>query len=277
MPRTITLAHSPDADDAFMFYALAKGKVDPRGLDFRHELHDIETLNQRASDGVYDVTAVSFAAWPYVRGQYALLDCGASVGDGYGPVVVSRRSLTRADLEEATVAVPGDRTTAFLVLRLFSPGVRHRVVPFDRILDAVSSGRVDAGLVIHEGQLVFAERKLARVVDLGEWWKMGTGLPLPLGGNAVKRSLGPETVRAISAAMRDSFRYALEHRAEALEHALPFARGIDRERADRFIGMYVNDFTMDLGPRGRDGLATLYRCGHDAKLLPDPVVPEFAA
>lgn len=273
--RRLTLAHSPDSDDAFMFYALDKGKVDPRGLLLHHELRDIETLNLSAQEGLYEITAISFHAYPHVRHHYRLLTVGASVGDGYGPIVVSKRALTPADLDEVTVAVPGQLTTSYLVLRLLTPSARTKVMPFDRIMDAVARGDVDAGLVIHEGQLTFARQKLYRVVDLGEWWSRETGLPLPLGGTAVRRDIDDPTARKIADAMRDSIQYALDHRAEALDHAVQFARGLDRAQADRFVGMYVNPFTLELGARGEEALAMLLRLGHERGILPDRVVPEF--
>jgi 1,4-dihydroxy-6-naphthoate synthase len=275
MPRTITLAHSPDSDDAFMFYALAHGKVDTRGLEFRHVLEDIQTLNEKAIRGVYDVTAVSFHAYWRIRDKYRLMGCGASVGDGYGPILVSRRPLSRQDLDEATVAVPGELTTAFLVLRLYAPLARWKVMPFDRIQDAVARGDIDAGLLIHEGQLSYRDQKLHRIQDLGEWWKLGTGLPLPLGGNAIRRDLDRRTALACCDVLRDSVRYALEHRKEALQYALGYARGLDAARAERFVGMYVNAFTLELGRRGEDAVAHLFRLGHEAGVIPVRVEPEF--
>lgn len=275
MPRTITLAHSPDSDDAFMFYALAHGKVDTRGLEFRHVLEDIQTLNEKAIRGVYDVTAVSFHAYWRIRDKYLLMGCGASVGDGYGPILVSRRPLSRQDLDEATVAVPGELTTAFLVLRLYAPLARWKVMPFDRIQDAVARGDIDAGLLIHEGQLSYRDQKLHRIQDLGEWWKLGTGLPLPLGGNAIRRDLDRRTALACCDVLRDSVRYALEHRKEALQYALRYARGLDAARAEHFVGMYVNAFTLELGRRGEDAVAHLFRLGHEAGVIPVRVEPEF--
>ncbi len=275
MARTITLAHSPDSDDAFMFYALAHGKVDTRGLEFRHVLEDIQTLNEKAIRGAYDVTAVSFHAYYRIRDKYVLMGCGASVGDGYGPLLVSRRPLTRQDLDEATVAVPGELTTAFLVFRLYAPLARWKVMPFDRIQDAVARGDIDAGLLIHEGQLSYRDQKLHRIQDLGEWWKLGTGLPLPLGGNAIRRDLDRRTALACCDVLRDSVRYALEHRKEALEYAMRYARGLDPARAERFVGMYVNAFTLELGKRGEDTVAHLFRLGHEAGVIPVAVEPEF--
>jgi 1,4-dihydroxy-6-naphthoate synthase len=275
MGRILTLAHSPDSDDAFMFYALAKGKIDSRGLEFRHILEDIQTLNQRAAEGVYDVTAISYHAFPRVRTHYILTRAGSSVGDGYGPMLVSGKPLTRQDLPRATVAIPGPLTTAFLALKLYCPDVKTKVVPFDRIPEEVARGSVDAGLLIHEGQLTYGDLRLHRIVDFGEWWKLETGLPLPLGGNVVRRSLDPKTRRDIDAVIRDSVAWALDHRPEALEHALSYGRGLDHDRADRFIGMYVNDFTLDLGKRGEEALRLLLRRGHEAGLIPELVEPEF--
>ena len=271
----VSLAHSPDSDDAFMFYALAKGKIDSRGLDVTHVLDDIQALNEAAAEGRYDVTAISFHAYPRVRKHYVLTRAGSSIGDGYGPLVVSKAPLTRDDLDKATVAVPGKLTTAYLALQLYRPGVKTVVVPFDRIPEAVAKGEADAGLLIHEGQLTYGDLRLNRVVDLGEWWKGETGLPLPLGGNAVRRTLDEKTQRDVNAIIRDSVKWALDHRPEALDHALSYGRGLDRERGDRFVGMYVNDFTLDIGTRGEAGLKTLLQRGHNAGFLPELIEPEF--
>ena len=275
MARPITLAHSPDSDDAFMFYALAQGKIDSRGLDVRHILDDIQKLNEFASDGKYDVTAISYHAYPRVRKHYVLTRAGSSIGDGYGPLVVSKSPLTRADLVKAVVAVPGPLTTAFLALKLFCPRVKTKVVPFDRIPEEVAKGGADAGLLIHEGQLTYGDLQLHRVADLGEWWKQETGLPLPLGGNAVRRTLDPAAQRDVNAIIHDSVKWALDHRPEALDHALSYGRGLDRDRGDRFVGMYVNDFTLDIGPRGEEALRLLLKLGYEAGLIPDLVEPEF--
>ncbi len=275
--RTITLAHSPDSDDAFMFYGLARGKVDTRGLQFRQELADIETLNRRALEGAFDITAISFHAYTRARDKYRLMTCGASVGDGYGPLVVSRRPLGRQDLDEATVAVPGELTTAFLVFRLFNPAARWKVVPFDRIPEAVARGDADAGLLIHEGQLSYRDHKLHRVQDLGEWWRMETGLPLPLGANAIRRTLDADTTRLCCDVLKDTVRYALEHRREALDYALEFARGLDRARADKFVGMYVNSSTLELGERAVHAVSLLFKLGHEAGVLPARVDPALGA
>jgi len=266
----ITLAHSPDSDDAFMFYALAEGRVDTEGLTFTHELADIESLNRRALDGELAVTAVSFHAYAYLADRYVLLPHGASFGDGYGPVVVSREPVTREAIDggEVTVASPGPRTTAQLALRLWAPGVRTVFAPFDAILPGVRDGSFAAGLLIHEGQLTFSEEGLREVVDLGRWWKGETGLPLPLGGNVVRRDLGPDRIARISRVLSRSIEYGLAHRDAALGHALTYARGLDRSRADRFVGMYVNEWTRGYGPEGRRAVQTLLDRGHAAGLLP---------
>ena len=273
----ISLAHSPDSDDAFMFYGLARGKVPTDGLEIAHVLRDIETLNQQARDGVHEVTAVSFHAYAYVGDRYALMPCGGSIGDGYGPLLVARERLSGSALEdgEALVAVPGTLTTAYLALRLFAPRARTRVVPFDRILDEVRAGRADAGLVIHEGQLTFAGHGLRKILDLGAWWKEQTGLPLPLGGNAVRRDLGDEMMARLTRLVRSSVRYSLAHRAEALQYALGFARGMDPAVADRFVGMWVNEMTVDCGERGRRAVQELLARGHAAGLIPRAVTVDF--
>jgi len=275
MARTITLAHSPDSDDAFMFYALAKGKIDTRGLTIKHVLDDIETLNKKAIDGVYEITAVSFHAYYKIKDRYRLMTAGASVGDGYGPMIVAKRPFTREDLDDITVAVQGLLTTAFLAFRLFAPNAKWKVMPFDKIQDAVAAGEVDAGLLIHEGQLTYHEQKLHRVQDLGEWWRMETGLPLPLGGNALRRDLDKETARKCCDVLRDTVQYALDHRKEALDYALDYARGMDRKKADKFVGMYVNSYTLELGKRAEDAIALLFKLGKQAGIIPVKVVPEF--
>ncbi|PYQ15595.1 MAG: ABC transporter substrate-binding protein [Acidobacteria bacterium] len=273
----ISLAHSPDSDDAFMFYGLARGKVPTDGLEIAHVLRDIETLNQQARDGVHEVTAVSFHAYAYVGDRYALMPCGGSIGDGYGPLLIAGERLSGSALEdgEALVAVPGTLTTACLALRLFAPRARTRVVPFDRILDEVRAGRADAGLVIHEGQLTFAGHGLRKILDLGAWWKEQTGLPLPLGGNAVRRDLGDEMMARLTRLVRASVRYSLAHRAEALQYALGFARGMDPAVADRFVGMWVNEMTVDCGERGRRAVQELLARGHAAGLIPRAVTVDF--
>jgi 1,4-dihydroxy-6-naphthoate synthase len=273
----ISLAHSPDSDDAFMFYGLAAGKVDAGGFEIAHTLADIETLNRDAEAGRHEVTALSFHAYPYVADRYALMPCGGSIGDGYGPLLVSRDPLQPQALADPalTVAVPGVRTTAYLALRLFAPAAATRVVPFDRILDEVRDGRADLGLVIHEGQLTYGGHGLHRVLDLGAWWKQETSLPLPLGGNAVRRDLGAETMARLTRLVRETVRYSLAHRREALEYALGFARGMDPAVADRFVGMWVNDMTVDCGERGRRAVQTLLDRGHAAGVIPSRVTAEF--
>ncbi|MCS6850287.1 MAG: ABC transporter substrate-binding protein [Gemmataceae bacterium] len=277
MKRVITVGHSPDPDDAFMFYALTHGKIDTGNLEFRHELQDIETLNRRALRGELEVSAVSLHAYAYLLDRYVLLPSGCSMGDRYGPMVVARRPMALADLRAARIAVPGTLTTAFLALRLLLPeGFMHEVVPFDRIIAAVADGRFDAGLIIHEGQLTFPEQGLHLVVDLGVWWQEKTGLPLPLGGNVVRRDLGSDTIGAISRLLKASIRYALEHRHEALQYALRYARDMDLALADRFVGMYVNDWTLDYGPRGREAVRRLLAEGHRAGVIPAAAAVEFA-
>jgi len=274
--RLITVGHSPDPDDAFMFYALAHGKLDTGDLVFRHELVDIETLNRRALRGELEVTAVSIHAYAHLLDKYALLPSGCSMGDRYGPMVVARRPMTVEELKKARIAVPGTMTTAFLTLRLLlAESFKHDVMPFDQILDVVSQGRCDAGLIIHEGQLTFQKLGLHRVVDLGVWWQDRTGLPLPLGGNAVRRDLGPRLMRQISRLLKESIRYGLDHRDEALDYALRYARGMDKALADRFVRMYVNDWTLDYGPRGREAVRRLLDEAHRAGLIPSPVAVEF--
>ena len=274
--RLITVGHSPDPDDAFMFYALAHNKLDTGDLDFRHELQDIETLNRRALKGELEVSAVSIHAYTYLADKYALLPSGCSMGDRYGPMIVARKELAIGDLRNVTIAVPGTMTTAFLALRLLLPGeIRHQVIPFDEIIPAVAAGKFDAGLIIHEGQLTFQNQGLRLIVDLGVWWQEKTGLPLPLGGNAVRRDLGTETMRTISRLLKESIRYALAHRQDALDYALQYARDMDRGLADRFVGMYVNDWTLDYGPRGRAAVARLLEEGHRAGVIPHPVAVDF--
>ncbi|MEW6252752.1 MAG: MqnA/MqnD/SBP family protein [Planctomycetota bacterium] len=267
----IRLAHSPDPDDAFMFYGLASGAVDAGPYAFEHILADIQTLNEAARRGAYEVTALSIHAYPYVRDRYVLTACGGSVGDNYGPLVVARSPLQPAGLRGRTIAVPGLMTTAYLALQLalgrasFEP----RVVMFDRIPDEVAAGRADAGLLIHEGQLTYQRHGLHAVLDLGVWWQQRTGLPLPLGGNAIRRDLGPAACEEIAALVRSSIRYGLEHRAEAVAYALRFGRGLDNQLADRFVGMYVNEWTLDYGERGRAAIRRLLADGAAAGLVPE--------
>src|SRR2546426_7815282 len=273
----ISLAHSPDSDDAFMFYGLARGKVAGDGLEVTHVLTDIETLNREAMVGKHEVTAISFHAWPYVAERYALMPCGGSIGDGYGPLLVAREGMDPAALRGAglLVAVPGTLTTAYLGLKLFAPEARTRVVAFDRILDEVREGRADAGLVIHEGQLTYAGQGLRKILDLGAWWKDETGLPLPLGGNAVRRDLGPELVARLTRLVRDSVRYSLAHRSDALRYALEFARGMDPAVADRFVGMWVNEMTVDCGERGQRAVQERLDRGHAAGISPRRAAGDF--
>ena len=280
MTRLIHVAHSPDSDDAFMFWALAAGKIDTGDRRYAHELGDIESLNRRALAGDLEVTAVSLHAYAYLADRYALLAHGASIGDRYGPRVVARAAPPadpRLTLAGRTVAVPGELTTAYLVLRLYQPDVRHVVVPFDQIEDYVAAGRADAGLLIHEGQLTFADRGLHLWTDLGEWWHGETGLPLPLGGNVARRDLGEPLLTAIAQDLKGSIEYGLAHRADALAHAQSFSRGLDPAKTDRFVGMYVNDFTIDYGERGRTAVAALLDRGYRAGLLPAPVALRFIA
>lgn len=271
----ITIAHSPDSDDAFMFYGLARGTVPTGGLEVTHQLTDIETLNRHAQEGRHEVTAVSFHAYPYVAERYALMPCGGSIGDGYGPLLVAREPVEPARIVEKTVAVPGTLTSAYLALQLFAPGVATRVVPFDRILEEVRSGRADVGLIIHEGQLTYGGHGLSKILDLGAWWKDETGLPLPLGGNAVRRDLGPEMMVRLTRLVRETVRHSLAHRKEALEYAMSFARGMDPGVADRFVGMWVNDMTVEMGERGREAVQTFLDRGHAAGVIPRRVVVDF--
>ncbi len=275
--ETITVAHSPDSDDAFMFYALAEGRVDTEGLVFVHELSDIESLNRRAMAGELAVTAVSFHAYAFLSERYLLLPHGASFGDGYGPVVVSLEPIPREDIASGAVPVasPGPWTTAELALRLWAPGAATRPIRFDRIQEVVRSGEFRAGLLIHEGQLTYREEGLSGVVDLGRWWKEETGVPLPLGGNVVRRDLGAERIGRISRALSRSIEYGLAHRDAALDHAMRYARGLDRERADRFVAMYVNAWTRGYGEEGRRAVQLLLDRGHAAGLTPE-VTAEYA-
>jgi 1,4-dihydroxy-6-naphthoate synthase len=274
---SITVAHSPDSDDAFMFYALAEGRVETEGLSFTHELADIESLNRRALAGELAVTAVSFHAYAHLAGRYLLLPHGASFGDGYGPVVVARKPVSREEIARGGVVVgsPGRLTTAALALSLWASGVRTEILSFDAILPAVLDGRLSAGVLIHEGQLTYGAEGLTAVVDLGRWWKEETGLPLPLGGNVVRRDLGPDTIARISRALSRSIEYGLDHREAALSHAMRYARGLDRPSADRFVGMYVNDWTRSYGPEGRRAVQELLDRGHRAGLIP-AVKAEYA-
>jgi 1,4-dihydroxy-6-naphthoate synthase len=275
MTTTLQLAHSPDSDDAFMFYALATGKVRLPGVKFNHVLCDIETLNHAAHKETYDVTAVSFYGYAFVADKYLLLDCGASFGEGYGPIVISSHPIKKDDLKGRKVAIPGTLTTSYLALKLFEPGVETVTMPFDKILQAVSNKEVEAGLLIHEGQLLFSEIGVHRVVDLGQWWQEQTGLPLPLGANAIRRSLGNDMGRQVARIIRESVSYALEHRESALEYALQFARDMDPVLADKFVGMYVNRWTLDYGEEGRRAVRELLARGASVGLVPSSFQVEF--
>lgn len=272
----ITVAHSPDSDDAFMFFGLASGAVDTGGIVIDQVLADIETLNRAAFEGKYEVTAVSFHAYAHLADKYALLPHGASMGDRYGPIVVAPRNGVR-DVKGRRIAIPGTLTTAYLALRLYEPSFEYVVIPFDQIQQAVLDGKADAGLLIHEGQLTYADEGLQRVVDLGEWWSQRTGgLPLPLGGNIIRRDLGSEIIARVSRLLHDSIAYALAHRREAVEYALQFGRGLDREQTDRFVGMYVNDLTLQYGERGRRGLERLMAEAFEKGLIPKALEVQFA-
>ena len=273
--REITVAHSPDSDDAFMFYALATNKVRVPGLKFSHTLTDIETLNRKAMDGFYDVSAISFHAYPYVQDKYALMSCGGSVGEQYGPMVIAPRAMSLEELKTMRVAVPGTMTTAYLALKLFAPKIETAVVPFDRIIGEVVAGKYEAGLIIHEGQLTYERSGLNRILDLGKWWHELTGLPLPLGGNAIRRELGPELIAQVTQALRDSIQYALDHREPALAYAMQFARDLDPQMADRFVGMYVNERTLDYGEDGKIAVEKLLDMGYRAGIIPHKPAVEF--
>lgn len=265
--REISVAHSPDSDDAFMFYGLATNKIRVPGLKFNHTLMDIETLNRKAMEGFYDVTAISFHAYPYIQDKYALMTCGGSVGEQYGPMVVAQRTFGLEDLKRMKVAVPGTLTTAYLALKLFAPKIETVVVPFDQIIPEVLAGKYEAGLIIHEGQLTYESSGLNKILDLGRWWHDLTGLPLPLGGNAIRRELGPELIASITKALRDSIQYALDHREEALAYAMQFARDLDHRMADRFVGMYVNDRTLEYGSDGKEAVERLLGMGFRAGII----------
>jgi len=282
-PQRIRVGHSPDPDDAFMFHALTNHKIETGPLAFEHELVDIETLNRRAFAGELELTAVSLHAYAHLTDKYILCPCGASMGDRYGPMLIARDQWPLKDFREATIAVPGTLTTAYLALRMcLGPEFQEVVVPFDQIIEVVEAGEyqgqpIDAGLIIHEGQLTYGDRGLKLIVDTGEWWFQETGLPLPLGANAIRRDLGPELIREVNRLLLASIQYGLEHRAEALEYALKWGRDLDRDRADKFVGMYVNDWTLDFGPRGRQAVTELLARGHQAGVIPTAVVPEFVA
>jgi 1,4-dihydroxy-6-naphthoate synthase len=271
----IRVGHSPDPDDAFMFHALANGKIETGPYRFTHELQDIETLNQRALRGELELTAVSLHGYAFVADRYALCACGCSMGDNYGPMVVARQPGSLGDYRGRRIAVPGTLTTAYLALRLALPEFEPVVIPFDEILTVTASGVVDAGLIIHEGQLTYQRQGLHLIADLGRWWQQETGLPLPLGGNAIRRDLGPRVMQEVTALLKQSIQYALDHRQEALDHALQYGRDLDRSQADQFVGMYVNDWTLDFGPRGREAVRVLLQRAYEARFLPRPVTLEF--
>jgi len=272
--KEIQIAHSPDSDDAFMFYGLATSKIKVPGYKFVHNLTDIETLNQRAhKDAFYDVTAISFHAYPYLQDKYALMSAGSSMGEGYGPMLVSTRkigdgTLKASDLSRLRIAVPGTMTTAYLTLKLFAPEVQTHVVEFDKITAAVASGEYDAGLLIHEGQLTYGSEGMQKILDLGQWWRGETGLPLPLGGNAIKRSLGPEVMLTTANAIRDSIQHGLENREQALEYAMQFARDLNPDLANRYVGMYVNERTIDMGDDGREAVRRILAMGFERGIIP---------
>lgn len=273
--RTITVAHSPDSDDAFMFYGLATNKLETEGLKFEHTLKDIQTLNEDAKKGVYDVTAISFHAYAYVSDKYALLPHGASIGDKYGPIVVTKEPRTADEIGDMKIAIPGELTSAFLALRLFNSKFEYEVYPFDQIIDAVQKGKVDAGLLIHEGQLFYKELGLDKVLDLGEWWHERTGLPLPMGGNAIRRDLGDDLMKQVSRHLHRSIMYSMENREDALQYAMQFARDMAPEVADRFVAMWVNELTLDYGERGKEGVRRLLNEGYEAGIIPHKVEVEF--
>ena len=267
--RTITIAHSPDSDDAFMFYGLATNKVRVPGYRFEHTLCDIETLNRRAMDeAFFDVTAVSFHAYPYIQERYALMGCGGSVGEGYGPMIVASRKIALEDLKRVKVAIPGTLTTAYLTLKIFNPEIETEVVPFDRIIPEILSGRFDAGLIIHEGQLTYASSGLTKIIDLGVWWRELTGLVLPLGGNAIRRDLGADVMRTVTQALRESIQHGLDNREQGLEYAMQFARDLDTNLANRFVSMYVNERTLSYGEDGRMAIRKLLEVGHERGIIP---------
>jgi 1,4-dihydroxy-6-naphthoate synthase len=277
MTTTIRIAHSPDSDDAFMFYALAEGKIDTDDIVYIHELADIETLNQRALRGELEVTAASIHAYAYLADRYALLPHGASMGDRYGPRLVARTAMSRADVKGKRIAVPGALTTAYLTLKLYEPEFTALQTPFDQIEEAVINGDADLGLLIHEGQLTYGDVGLVLVEDMGEWWYQETGLPLPLGGNLIRKDLGHDLIATISRHLYDSIAYGLSHRHKALDHAMRYARGLERERADTFVGMYVNDLTLDYGEKGREAVRRLLARGVDAGIIPQAVTVEFVS
>lgn len=275
VPPVIRVAHSPDSDDAFMFWALAKDRVDTEGLTFEHTLTDIETLNKEAMIGTYELTAISYHAYAAVRDKYAILNVGSSIGDKYGPVVIAKKPMTKEQLKDVVVAVPGEMTSAYLALKIWEPTLKTQVVPFDEIMPRVASGEFEAGLIIHEGQLTYREEGFEKVVDLGEWWFETTNLTLPLGGNAIRRDLGDELIQKIGRVLKRSIEHGLQHREEALDYAMQFARGLDRAKADEFVGMYVNQMTLDADEEIRKAVRLLLAMGHGAGVIADKVAPDF--
>ncbi len=273
--REIKVAHSPDSDDAFMFYGMATNKVRVPGVKFTYTLCDIETLNRKALEGYYDITAISFHAYPYIQDKYAIMPSGGSVGEGYGPMIVASRNIPVEEIAKVKIAVPGTMTTAYLALKLFAPDVATEVIPFDEIIPKVLEGKYEAGLIIHEGQLTFNKAGLHRIVDMGRWWRDLTGMPLPLGGNAIKRELGPDLATSCCNALRNSIQYALDHRDEALQYAMQFARDLDVQQADKFVGMYVNERTLDYGKDGREAINKLLEMGYERGIIPHKPNVEF--
>ena len=276
VPVEVSIAHSPDSDDAFMFYGLATGKIRVSGFKFTHTLCDIETLNRRArEEAFYDISAISFHAYPYVQRDYLLMGCGGSVGEGYGPMVVSSRKIAPDDLKRVRVAVPGTLTTAFLALKIFNPEIETVTVPFDQIIPEILAGKHEAGLIIHEGQLTYSHSGLHKILDLGQWWRDETGLPLPLGGNAIRRSLGDDLMLTVTGALRESIQHGLEHREPALAYAMQFARDLDHDLANKFVGMYVNERTLNYGEDGKEAIRKLLQMGHERGVIPHPVKVDF--
>jgi 1,4-dihydroxy-6-naphthoate synthase len=273
--RTITVAHSPDSDDAFMFYGLATNKLETEGLKFEHTLKDIQSLNEDAKNGVFDVTAISFHAYAYIADKYALLPHGASIGDKYGPIVVSKEPRSADEIGSMKIAIPGELTSAFLALRIYNPDFEYEIYPFDEIIEAVQKGKVDAGLLIHEGQLFYKQMGLDKVLDLGEWWHERTGLPLPMGGNVIRRDLGEDLMKQVSKHLHRSIVYSMENREDALRYAMQFARDMEPELADRFVAMWVNDLTLDYGDRGKEGVRRLLDEGYEKGIIPHKVDIEF--
>ena len=273
--RTITVAHSPDSDDAFMFYGLATNKLETDGLKFEHTLKDIQSLNEDAKNGVFDVTAISFHAYAYISDKYALLPHGASIGDKYGPILVSKEQYKPEDIPNLKIAIPGELTSAFLALRIYNPDFEYEVMPFDEIIEEIQRGKVDAGLLIHEGQLFYKQMGLSKILDLGEWWFERTGLPLPMGGNAIRRDLGKDLMKKVSKHLLQSIVYSMENREDALAYAMQFARDMPPELADRFVAMWVNDLTLDYGTRGREGVKRLLQEGFDKGIIKNKVEVDF--